>query len=209
ELGGSLGVPALTAWHCLALAGPTEGSTVLVSGGAGAVGHAAIQLARFGRAGRVLATVSGPEKAALARAAGADAVINYREPDAAAQIRAVAPAGVDRFIEVAIDQNLELDLAVAAPQATVVSYAADADTRATVSVRSLMMGNISLRFMLLYGVRPVDLQAAIEGVCAAVAAGALTTQPLHRYSLQEVAAAHDAVQQGVVGKVLLEVAPPT
>ena len=95
DLGASLGIPALTAHRCLFADGPLDGRTVLVAGGAGAVGHFAIELGR--RAGaRIIATVSSDEKAALARAAGADAVVNYRSEDAAAAIRAAAPDGVDR-----------------------------------------------------------------------------------------------------------------
>src|SRR6266568_5372774 len=93
ELGATLGVPAMTAHYCLFADGPVAGRTVLVAGGAGAVGHFAIELAK--RAGAcVIATVSGPEKAALAAKAGADLVVNYRSPDAAQQVQAFAP-GVD------------------------------------------------------------------------------------------------------------------
>ena len=82
ELGASLGVPALTAYHCLFADGPIAGRSVLVAGGAGAVGHSAIELAKWAGA-RVVTTVSSEEKGALARAAGADAVVNYREDGAA------------------------------------------------------------------------------------------------------------------------------
>ena len=118
-------MPALTASYCLNADGPLAGQAVLVSGGAGAVGHAAIELARFEDAGHVVATVSGPEKAELARAAGAHTVVNYRDADVVDQIRAALPYGIDLFVEVALHQNLELDLAVAAPHAVITSYAAD------------------------------------------------------------------------------------
>src|ERR1700722_18762535 len=113
ELGASLGVPALTASYCLNADGPLPGQTVLVSGGAGAVGHAAIELAKFEDAGHVVATVSGPEKAKLAAAAGAQTVVNYNDPDVIDQIRAALPYGVDVFVEVALHENIDLDLAVA------------------------------------------------------------------------------------------------
>src|SRR6201999_2951542 len=97
ELGASLGVPAMTAHYCLFADGPVTGQTVLVAGGAGAVGHFAIELAK--RAGaRVVTTVSSPEKGKLAQAAGADAIVNYTDADASTQIKAFAPA-VDRVIE--------------------------------------------------------------------------------------------------------------
>ncbi len=204
ELGASLGVPALTAAYCLDTDGPVGGRRVLVSGGAGAVGHAAIELARFEHADHVVATVSGPGKAQLARAAGAQTVINYRDGDAAEQIRAAVTGGIDHFVEVALDQNLELDLAVAAPHAVIVSYAADESSVARVPVRRLMAPIVTLRFMLLYAVRSEDLQRAIKRTTAAVAAGALTTQPLHRFTLDQIAEAHDAVEHGAVGKVVIE-----
>src|ERR1700722_8480609 len=113
ELGASLGVPALTASYCLNADGPLPGQTVLVSGGAGAVGHAAIELAKFEDAGHVVATVSSPEKAKLAAAAGAQTVVNYKDPDVIDQIRTALPYGGDVFVEVALHENIDLDLAVA------------------------------------------------------------------------------------------------
>jgi NADPH2:quinone reductase len=204
ELGASLGVPALTASYCLNANRPVVGRTILVSGGAGAVGHAAIELARFEGAAQVIATVSGEAKAELARSAGAHTVVNYRDADAAEQIRAAAPDGVDIFVEVALDQNLELDLAVAAAGASITSYAAGDDSVANVPVRRLMASSILLRFMLLYVVPKRDLRDAITRTQKAVAAGALTTLPLVRFSLEQAAQAHDAVEQGAVGKVVID-----
>ncbi len=204
ELGASLGVPALTAAYCLAADGPLAGHTVLISGGAGAVGHAAIELARFEDARHVVATVSGAEKAELARQAGAHTVVNYRDDDAVDQIHAAVPDGVDRFVEVALDHNLELDLAVAAPHAVITSYAASESSVARVPVRQLMAPNITLRFMLLYTVPHDRLEDAIERTAQAVAAGALSPLPIHRFKLDQVAEAHDAVEQGTVGKVVID-----
>src|SRR5260370_21995227 len=105
ELGASLGVPALTAHRCLFADGGLEGKTVLVAGGAGAVGHFAIELATWAGA-RVVTTVSGPAKAELAAKAGADLVVNYREPNAADLIRDFAGEGrIDRVVEVALGAN--------------------------------------------------------------------------------------------------------
>jgi NADPH2:quinone reductase len=202
ELGASLGVPAMTAHHCLFADGPVEGKTVLVAGGAGAVGHFAIELAR--RAGaRVVTTVSGPGKAKLAEAAGADLVVNYREPGAAGQIRGFAgQRGVDRVIELALGANLQLDLEVIGPHAQVVSYAAEPQDP-VLPVRACMTANVLLRFVLLYGVpRPV-LEQAAQDITAAVADGALTELPATRFGLDETAAAQDAVQAGAIGKVFV------
>lgn len=200
ELGASLGVPAMTAHRCLFADGPVTGKTVLVAGGAGAVGHFAIQLAR--RAGaQVIATVSGPEKAELARTAGADAVVNYRDADAADQIKAVAPR-VDRVVEVALGANLALDLALAGPGTVIVTYAAEA-TDPVLPVRACMTANALLRFILLYGVPADALDHAVADISAALADRALTELPERRFPLSEIVAAHEAAEAGPVGKLLV------
>jgi NADPH2:quinone reductase len=196
ELGASLGVPAMTAYHCLFSDGPIDGQTVLVAGGAGAVGHFAINLSK--RAGvRVIATVSSAEKGALAEQAGADLVVNYREPGAAERIGAV-----DRIIEVALGANLELDLAVAHAGTTVVTYAAQA-SNPVLPVRACMSANITLKFVLLYGVAQDTLRSAAADISAAAASGDLTELPSHRYPLSDIVAAHEAAEAGVTGKVLV------
>jgi NADPH2:quinone reductase len=203
DLGASLGIPAMTAHRCLLADGPVEGATVLVAGGAGAVGHAAIELGRWLGA-RVITTVSSDEKAALARAAGADEVVNYRAEEAAERIRAAAPGGVDRVVEVALAPNLALDLDVAAPNAAIVTYA-DTGGAAAVPPRRLMAPNLLLRFVLVYTMPPAAIAAAAHDVSAAVRDGALSTLPLHRFGLDDTAGAHDAVEAGAVGKVVIDV----
>ena len=200
ELGASLGVPAMTAHWCVFADGPVTGKTVLVAGGAGAVGHFAIELAA--RAGaRVIATASGPEKAELARRAGAAHVVNYRDADAAGQIRAAA-GQTDRVIEVALGANLALDLAVAKPGSMIVTYAAEpADP--VLPVRACMTANVTLRFILLYGVPRPALRQAAADITAALTEGALTELPVHRFGLSDIAAAHEAVEAGALGKVLV------
>ncbi len=200
ELGASLGVPAMTAHRCLFADGPVAGKSVLVAGGAGAVGHFAIELAKYAEA-RVVTTVSGPEKAALAAKAGADLVVNYREPGAIDQIKAFAQV-VDRVAEVALGANLRLDLALAGPSTVVVSYAADGPDP-VLPVRACMTANVTLRFVLLYGVPSPALDAALADITAALTAGALTELPVHRFPLSEIAAAHEAAERGVTGKVIV------
>lgn len=203
ELGAGLGVPAMTAYHCLFADGSPAEQNVLVSGGAGAVGHYAIELARWAGAATVVSTVSGREKADLARRAGADLVVNYHDDDVAAQIRAVAPH-IDRVVEVALGANLGLDLSLARSGTTIVSYAASGDDP-TLPVRQCMSANVVLRFVLLYGVAPADLRTAAREVTVAASEGALTELPVHRFALADIAAAHEAVEAGVTGKVLVEI----
>jgi len=200
ELGATLGVPAVTAHRCLFADGPVNGQTVLVAGGAGAVGHYAIELARWAGA-RVIATVSGPGKAELARQAGAEHVVNYRDPDAASQIKAVAER-VDRVVEVALGANLALDLALADPGTVIVTYAAEpADP--VLPVRACMTANVVLRFILLYRLPAGALDQAAADISAALAEGALTELPSQRFPLPDIVAAHEAAEAGPVGKVFV------
>jgi NADPH:quinone reductase len=207
ELGASLGVPALTAWYCLNADRPVGtrhdgpgGQRVLVAGGAGAVGHAAVELARWGGAEVVIATASTAEKRALAAAAGADLVVDYRSENAAAEIRSAAPEGIDRFVELALQANMELDLEVAAPYAHIVVYADDVYPEASVPIRRLMLANVTLRFMILYSIREEKRLDAVAAVQEAVAAQALTPLPVERVSLDRIADAHDLVQEGAGAK---------
>lgn len=203
EQAAGLGIPYMTAWHCLFADGPIADRTVLVAGGAGAVGNAAVQLA--GRAGAtVVTTVSSPEKAELARAAGAHAVVNYRSPDAVEALRAAAPDGVARIVELALGRNLELDLAVANDGATIMTYAPET-TDPVVPTQRLMRSNIRLTFMLIYTIPPAAQAAAVTGVAAALAEGALRPLPTTHFALHDVADAHAAVEGGAVGKVVVDI----
>ncbi|MBY8876467.1 NADPH:quinone reductase [Actinacidiphila acidipaludis] len=218
DLGASLGIPFLTAHRALTVAdggpqrlapGALSGRTVLVAGGAGAVGNAAIQLARWAGA-TVVTTVSSPEKAALAAAAGAHHVVDYRAQDAETEIRGIAPDGVHLVVEVAPAANAALDVAVTAPDAVVAFYADDAATVA-VPVRPSMSGNLRWQGVMVYRVPTAAKDHAVAAVTAALADDALRVGegaglPLHHFPLDGTGAAHAAVESGKVGKVLVTVA---
>lgn len=218
DLGASLGVPAVTAHRALTASeggparlapGALEGKVVLVAGGAGAVGNAAVQLARWAGA-TVVTTISSDEKARLARAAGAQHTVNYREQDAEKEILAIAPDGVDIVVEVAPAQNNPLDLAVTRVRGTIAIYANNGGDEVTLPVRATFSRNLRYQFVLLYTLGQDLVEAAAEDINAAVAAGALRVGedagvPLHHYALDDLAAAHDAVENGAVGKVLVDV----
>ena len=157
----------------------------------------------------VVTTVSGDEKAALARAAGAHHVVNYRTEDVVARVGEIAPDGVDLVVEVAPAQNLALDLEVVRNRGTIAYYANNGGDEATLPLRPSFAKNVRLQGVLLYTLGSDLLAAATEDVSAAVAAGALRVGaeagvPLHHYALADTAAAHDAVEGGAVGKVLLD-----
>jgi NADPH2:quinone reductase len=220
ELGASIGIPAVTAHRALTVAedgparlrpGALDGRTILVAGGAGAVGNAAVQLARWAGA-RVIATVSGEAKAGLATAAGAHHVVTYTRPDAAEAVRRVAGDGVDLVVEVAAGANAELDLAVLRPRGTISIYANDGGAPFDLDVRRNMGLNTRYQFVLLYTVGWDRITAGAEDINEAIRDGALRAGeqaglPLHRYRLEDAAAAHAAVESGTVGKVLITVGP--
>lgn len=217
ELGASVGVPAITAHRALTVAegGPTrlspgalEGKVVLVAGGAGAVGHAAIQLARW--AGATVIATTSPGKTKYAEAAGAHHVVNYREEDAAKQIRSFAPDGVDIIVEVAAGANNELNLAVLNSRGTIAIYANDGNQPITLDIRANMGLNARYQFLLLYSVGAEAITAAAEDISTAIAAGVLPVGeeaglPLHTFDLAQTAEAHQAVEAGATGKVLITV----
>jgi len=220
DVGASLGIPALTAHRALTSyehaptelsRGSLDGRTVLVAGGAGEVGHAAIQLAVWAGA-TVISTVSSHEKAELARAAGAHHVVNYTDPDTAKAIGALAPRGVDIVVEVNPVANAGLDVRVAATGATIAIYAdTPGESEVSIPVRPSMSKNLRWQFVLTYTTAAEVKDAAVRAVTAAVADGALPVGaehglPLTRYPLAETAAAHDAVEGGIVGKVLIDLA---
>lgn len=220
DLGACLGVPFLTAHRCLTVTedGPTrlgpgalQGRTVLVAGGAGAVGNAAIQLARWCDA-TVITTVSSPAKAGLAARAGADHVIDYRRQDVVAEVRAIAPHGVNTVVEVSPAANAGLDAQVLARHGSVAVYANDGGESLQLPVRPLMGPNARWQFVLVYTAPEAWRARALDDVSAAVLAGAVRVGdeaglPLHHYPLEQTAEAHAAVEGAVVGKVLVDVRP--
>ena len=220
DLGASLGIPFLTAHRCLTVTedgparlgpGTMEGRTVLVAGGAGAVGNAAIQLARWSDA-TVITTVSSPEKGQLAAAAGADHIIDYRRQDVVAEVRAMAPGGVHTIVEVSPAVNAALDAEVLARHGSVAVYANNGGSTMELPVRPSMVSNARWQFVLVYNAPDAWRARALDDVGAAVLdeavrVGAGAGLPLHHYALDQAAEAHAAVENGAVGKVLIDVLP--
>jgi len=231
--GAGLGVPAMTAHVCLFDDGPPlagragsapprdssggtpasrsnalAGRTVLVTGGAGAVGCYAVQLARLAGA-RVLTTVSTPDKAAIARDCGADVVINYRDEDVAARVmEATDGRGVDRVVEVDLAANIAVTDRVLARNGVLAAYSTMFDPTPRVPVQSLMFRSAVIRLVAMQTVPMAIKVAAAAAIRDWCAAGALRHPRSSVLPLDAIADAHELVESGrVVGKVVLAVAP--
>jgi NADPH:quinone reductase len=218
DLGASLGIPFLTAHRCLTVGeegprrlgpGTLQGRHVLVAGGAGAVGNAAIQLARWSDA-TVLTTVSDAAKAQHAAAAGADHIITYTQQDVPAEVRKIAPHGVDTVVEVAAAANAEIDAAVIGRYGSVAVYADDDKRPVSLPIRTLMVANARWQFTMVYTIPVEAKRQAVEDVDVAVIDGAVRVGaeaglPVHHFPLEAAAEAHAAVEAGAVGKVLIDV----
>ena len=111
--------------------------------------------------------------------------------------------GVQRVVEVALGANLALDTSVLVPNGAIATYASDA-IDPTLTVSALMRRNTVLRFVMIYTVPPPALAMAIEEVNAALGDGALSELPMLHFPLDEAAAAHQAVEDGAVGKVVID-----
>lgn len=208
EAGACMGIPAMTAHRCVFADGPVVGKTVLVQGGAGAVGYYAVQMARLGGASCVIATVSRDEQAARAREAGAHHVINYRTEDIAARIREITGVepGVDRVIEVAFGVNLQHNVRVLRPNGVIATYASDAQPEPAIPFWPMLAKDLTVRFVLVYAMGDQAHREAAEWITEALAAGRLKHQVHQVFELDQIVAAHEATEaMSNVGKVLVRI----
>lgn len=206
EAAACLGIPALTALRAVTTDGGVAGKSVLVAGGAGAVGHYAIQFAKRLGAAQVLTTVSSEAKAEHARAAGADAAIDYRREDVAARVKELTGGrGVDRVVEVDLSGNVELLPKILATDGICVAYGSN-EREVPVNFGPMILGGFAIRFFIVY-----ELSAGPRAECEALLArffaeGGLQHKVAATMPLSECAAAHDLVQAGtVMGNVVLTV----
>jgi NADPH2:quinone reductase len=197
----------VTAHRCLFADEPIDGQTVLVTGGAGTVGSAAIQMAKRNGA-RVIATVSGELKGEHANKVGADAVVNYRGSDAAALILAANNgAGVDRIVEVEFGGNLSITQAVLAQGGTVAAYGSMADPEPVLPFYQMMFANQTLRTVLVYTISEPARRQAERDIHTWLAEGSLQPVIADEFPLSEIVASHEAVEAGDrIGVTLVRVA---
>lgn len=207
HIGAGLGVPAMTAHRAVFGCGPVEGKTVLVTGGAGAVGFYAIQLARWGGA-RVLTTVSTPDKAAQARRAGAGEAIEYRTEDVAERVLSLTRgAGVDHIVEVDFAANLATTLKVLKSNGSMATYASMSQPQPAIPFYALMTKNLRLLWVFIYETAQDALDDAARDIGLWLESGTAVHPHFHIYPLDQTAAAHEAVEAGAIGKVLVSVTP--
>lgn len=203
--GACLGIPAMTAYAALFSDGDVAGEAVLVTGGAGAVGRFAVEMAALSGA-TVIATVSGPEKAAIARRAGAHHIVDYRTEDVAERVRAVAPEGVRRVVEVEFGGNLAVSAEVVGVGGTIAAYASMADPEPTLPFYSLMFKSATLRMPVAYRLAADVRRRGEAQIGRWLAEGRLTALIAQRFPLAETAAAHRFVEAGAkVGSVIVDV----
>jgi len=205
EAGACLGIPALTAWQAVETDGGVAGDWVLVQGGAGSVGHYAVQMAKL-KGASVIATVSSPEKAKRATEAGADAVVNYKSEDLAAKVKELtASRGVERVIEVDLAANIAKLPALVADYGMIVVYGSGA-REVPVGFGPSILGNLGYRFFIVYNQPPELRRQAIAELDQWLTAGQLAHPIGARFPLAEIAAAHEAVESGRVnGHVLVTI----
>jgi NADPH2:quinone reductase len=205
--GATLGIPCMTAWCALFADGPIAGRTVLVTGGAGAVGHYAVQLAKWGGA-NVVATVSSAEKAKQAQLAGADLTVNYKTEDVVEKAMAFTDKrGIDRVIDVDFGGNIATTLKLMAMNSTIAVYATNGNREPVVAMRDLMEKCITLRTLVLYALPWRLLAAAQADITKWLSAGTRLHNVAGQFPLQETAQAHLAVERGdKLGTVIVDCA---
>jgi len=206
--GACLGVPAMTAHHCVFEDGAVAGQTILVTGGAGAVGSYAIQLAKWGNA-TVITTVSSEAKAEIAKESGADHVINYKTEDVSAVVKQITNGkGIDRVIEVDFAANFETNLKILKRNGTIATYASDSQVSPQVPIYSLIYKNLTVHYVLVYAMSKSAHKQAAADITTCLQASALKHQIAGRCSLDRIAEAHEFMESGkAIGNIIVELVP--
>lgn len=199
------GIPALTAIHAVRLAEAAGAKTVLVTGAASAVGHYATQVAA--RKGMTVIGTASKTRSDAAREAGAAQVIDYRSEDVAARVLELTGGkGVEAIIDMDLSSTAPLlARGVLAPHGTLVCYGSNTMGDVPLPFRDLLFRGLTLRFFVVYELQPADRYAAIAELGVLLQQAALQTKIAARYPLDQIVAAHEAVEKGAFGNVVLEI----
>ena len=206
ETAACLGIPAATAFYGIFCDGSINDQNILITGGAGAVGHLGIQLAKWSGA-NVITTVSGDDKAAAAKKAGADLVINYKTDDVIEAVNDFTKGdGVDRILEVEFGGNLSVSQRVIKNNGVIASYGSIAEANPPVPFYDLMFKGVTLNTYLIYIVPDSDRVKINEGITAALTDNALNPIIAESFALTDVIDAHKTVEAGsVIGNVIITI----
>ena len=207
EAGACMGIPASTAYHGVFSGGSVKNKTLLITGGAGAVGHYAIQLAKWDGA-QVVATVSGPEKGSAAEEAGADLVVNYKTDDVVQAVNDFTSGkGVDRIVEVEFGGNLSISEQIIKTNGVIAAYGSVAVGNPELPFYNLMFKNAVLKMYLIYIVPGEARMKIIEGLTKALFENALVHQIAKSFDLTETIQAHKTVEAGkLIGNTIINLA---
>ncbi len=207
EAGACMGIPASTAYHGVFSGGSVKNKTLLVTGGAGAVGHYAIQLAKWDGE-QVVATVSSPEKGLAAKEAGADLVVNYKTDDVVEAVNDFTSGrGVDRIVEVEFGGNLSISEQIIKTNGVIAAYGSVAVGNPELPFYNLMFKNAVLKMYLIYIVPGEARMKIIEGLTKALSENALVHQIAKSFDLTETIQAHKTVEAGkLIGNTIINLA---
>ncbi len=205
EAGAGIGIPAMTAWYAASLALPQEGATIFIPAGAGAVGNYAIQFAKA-RHAQVITSVSSDGKAAVARQAGADHAINYKSEDLPRRIAEITGGrGVDAILEVDLGAGAKYWPSILRPHGTVVVYGTSAPEH-VIPAAFCLTNNIRIRFILVYEMSVAEIENAVAAITKMLTEGRLVHNIALTLPLEQIVKAHEAVEHGAGGKVVLQIA---
>ncbi len=206
ETAACLGIPASTAYYGIFADGPVKDQTILITGGAGAVGYLGIQLAKWSGA-HVISTVSGDDKATVAETAGADLVVNYKTDDVIKAVNDFTKGhGVDRILEVEFGGNLSVSEHVIKNNGVIAAYGSVAEANPSVPFYNLMFKSVKLNTYLIYIVADSDRANINQGINAALSDNALTPIIAKSFQLSETVNAHQSVEEGsIIGNVVINI----
>ncbi len=206
EAGACLGIPAMTAHRCVFSEGTVQGKTILVTGGAGSVGHYAIQFAKWGGA-KVITTVSNAEKGKHAKNAGSDHVLNYREENVVERIKAITDnQGIDRIIEVDFGGNLTTNQEIITLNGCIAAYASEGNSNPSVPFYHLLFKGVTIHLVNVYELADNARSQAIRDINLMLETGNLIHAIAKRFNLDEIVSAHQLVESGTaIGNVILTI----
>jgi NADPH2:quinone reductase len=204
--GACLGIPACTAYYGVFADGDVQGKTVLVTGGAGAVGHYAVQFAKYGGA-KVITTVSGEQKAAHAETAGSDHIINYKEENVSERVLEITNGdGVDRIVEVEFGGNINTMLPALKSHSVIATYGSMADPTPKLPFYDLMFKSVTLRPYLVYLLSVDSRRLVVDGLHEALSSGKIIHAITETFDLQNTPDAHLCVETGkTIGNVVVAI----